>query len=228
MSRSVLPTMSHHRLSDDVSPSDIGLLRKRSYELCKRSVDIGASIALLILLSPLLFAVAVGVKLSSPGPVFFRQRRLSRGGAVFLCLKFRTMVKDAERLLQKSQDLAARFDANYKIVDDPRITRFGAYLRKTSLDELPQLWNVLRGEMTLIGPRPIVEPELAKYGAHGGRLLTVKPGLGGIWQVNGRSDTTYDERIAMDMDYIDSRSLWLDLRLLLLTAFVVMRGRGAY
>jgi len=108
------------------------------------------------------------------------------------------------------------------------VTRLGSYLRRTSLDELPQFWNVLRGEMSLIGPRPIVEPELSKFGSYAGRLLQVKPGLGGIWQVSGRSDTSYAERVEMDLRYVEDRSLALDLRLLILTAWVVIQGRGAY
>jgi lipopolysaccharide/colanic/teichoic acid biosynthesis glycosyltransferase len=124
--------------------------------------------------------------------------------------------------------MRAQFSDNYKIRNDPRVTRFGAFLRRTSLDELPQLWNVLKGDMSLIGPRPIVEAELIKYGRRAVRLLTVKPGLGGLWQVSGRSETTYNDRVALDMRYIDSRSLGLDLKLLLLTALTVLKGRGAY
>jgi lipopolysaccharide/colanic/teichoic acid biosynthesis glycosyltransferase len=198
------------------------------YELAKRGLDIAVSLVVLALLSPVLLAIALGVKLSSRGPVLFRQRRLGRGGRVFRCYKFRTMVQDAEAVLANCKDLLAQFDENYKLVNDPRITRLGAFLRKTSLDELPQFWNVLKGDMSLIGPRPIVEPELSRYGKDGGRLLEVKPGLGGIWQVSGRSDTSYAQRVAMDMAYIDSRSFWLDLRLLAATALVVIRGRGAY
>jgi len=138
------------------------------------------------------------------------------------------MVPNAEALLAQSSELLAQFDENYKLTKDPRVTRFGAFLRKTSLDEIPQLWNVLRGEMTLIGPRPIVEPELSRYGDDADRLLLVKPGLGGIWQVSGRSDTSYAQRVAMDMAYIESRSFWFDIRLLVATALVVIKGRGAY
>ncbi len=130
--------------------------------------------------------------------------------------------------LRQSSDLQSQFTANFKIKHDPRVTRLGSFLRKTSLDELPQLWNVLLGDLSLIGPRPIVPNELEKYGENGPVLLSVKPGLGGIWQVYGRSDTSYDQRIAMDLQYIEARSLWLDLKLLAQTAYVVIRGRGAY
>ena len=136
------------------------------------------------------------------------------------------MVPDAESQLAECRSQSRSSTRITRSNHDPRVTRVGAFLRRTSLDELPQLWNVLRGDMSLIGPRPIVEPELGKYGVHAGRLLTVKPGLGGIWQVSGRSDTIYAERVAMDMHYIEIRSLGLDLKLLILTALVVIRGEG--
>ncbi len=199
-----------------------------AYEAAKRALDLVAALALLAAAAPLMAAIAALVKLTSPGPVLFRHARLGRHGRPFSCLKFRTMVADAEARLQASAELRRAFEANFKIKDDPRLTPVGAVLRRTSLDELPQLWNVVRGELSLIGPRPIVAAEVAKYGEHAGRLLSVKPGLGGLWQVYGRSDTTYAQRVAMDMAYVERRSLRLDLKLLALTAAVVLRGRGAY
>jgi lipopolysaccharide/colanic/teichoic acid biosynthesis glycosyltransferase len=198
------------------------------YEHCKRVIDVVASLLSLILLMPLLVAIVACVRLSGRGPILFKQKRIGRDGKLFWCYKFRTMAPDAESQLSRSPELIAQFRENYKIKSDPRVTRVGAILRRTSLDEVPQLWNVLRGDMSLIGPRPIVEPELHKYGVHAGRLLTVKPGLGGIWQVSGRSTTSYADRVAMDMRYIEIRSLALDLKLMILTALVVIRGRGAY
>ena len=198
------------------------------YEVGKRAIDLVGSTSLIFLGLPVFIIVAFAIKMTSTGPLIFRQRRLGRGGCVFLCCKFRTMIQDAEFTLASSRELSSEFDSNFKIKKDPRVTPVGALLRRTSLDEFPQLWNVLRGEMSLIGPRPIVEPELEKYGAYGSRLLLVKPGLGGLWQVSGRSDTTYSERVAMDMNYIDSRSLSFDLQLIARTALVVIRGRGAY
>ncbi len=198
------------------------------YEVGKRVIDLIGSSSLMLLGLPVFVIVALAIKMTSTGPLIFRQRRLGLGGNVFLCCKFRTMVPDAERTLASCRELSSEFDSTFKIKKDPRVTPVGALLRRTSLDELPQLWNVFRGEMSLIGPRPIVEPELAKYGAYGSRLLLVKPGLGGLWQVSGRSDTTYPERVAMDMSYIDSRSLSFDLCLIARTALVVIRGRGAY
>jgi lipopolysaccharide/colanic/teichoic acid biosynthesis glycosyltransferase len=198
------------------------------YEQSKRVIDVVASLVALIVLMPLLVAIVACVRLSGRGPILFKQKRLGRDGRPFWCYKFRTMVPDAESQLSRSPELIARFRADYKIKSDPRVSRVGALLRRTSLDEFPQLWNVLRGDMSLIGPRPIVEPELDKYGVHAGRLLTVKPGLGGIWQVSGRSNTSYADRVAMDMRYVELRSLALDLKLMILTALVVIRGRGAY
>lgn len=211
------------------APSD-GLNHARGvgYEASKRTIDVIGAAVLLTIAFPLLAVLATCVRLTSPGPIVFSQKRLGRSGRRFSCFKFRTMVVDAEARLRGCDELAARFDENYKIKDDPRVTPVGAVLRRTSLDELPQLWNVLKGDMSLIGPRPIVEPERGKYGSYADRLLTVKPGLGGLWQVNGRSDTTYAERVAMDMLYIDSRTFRLDLTLLARTALVVLRGRGAY
>jgi len=201
--------------------------RERAYEWSKRTIDALGAAMLLLVFSPLILAVAVVIKITSPGPVFFEQVRLGRGGRPFRCLKFRTMVPDAEKRLQNDPVLRAVFESNYKIKNDPRVSRVGALLRRTSFDELPQLWNVLRGDMGLIGPRPIVPPELSKYGMHAKKLLTVTPGLSGLWQTCGRSETTYAQRVAFDMMYIDHRSLWLDLKLMVLTVVAVCRKVGA-
>jgi lipopolysaccharide/colanic/teichoic acid biosynthesis glycosyltransferase len=197
------------------------------YSATKRSVDVTVSATLLLLTLPVFAVVALLIKATSRGPVFFRHKRLGRGGREFGCLKFRTMVVDAEEQLKRDDLLRHKFEQDYKIKDDPRITRVGRILRKTSLDELPQLWHVLGGGMSLIGPRPIVRPELGKYSIYGNKLLTVKPGLSGLWQVCGRSDTTYPQRVMMDMHYIDHRSLTLDVRLMLLTIVAVARKSGA-
>ncbi len=197
------------------------------YRATKRGVDVTVSATLLLLTLPVFAVVALLIKVTSRGPVFFRHKRLGRGGREFGCLKFRTMVVDAEELLKRDDLLRHKFEQDFKIKDDPRITRVGRILRKTSLDELPQLWHVLSGGMSLIGPRPIVQPELGKYSIYGNKLLTVKPGLSGLWQVCGRSDTTYPQRVMMDMHYIDHRSLVLDLRLMVLTLVAVARKSGA-
>ncbi len=198
------------------------------YHVGKRCLDASVSLALIVMASPLLIVIAVAVKLTSKGPVFFAHRRLGLSGKHFDCLKFRTMSADAEERLKQDPQLRQRFEEKFKLEDDPRITQLGAFLRRTSLDELPQLFHVLTGEMSLVGPRPIVENELGKYSIYAKKLLTVKPGLSGLWQVCGRSHTTYPQRVMMDMHYIDHRCLTLDLRLLLLTASAVIRKSGAW
>jgi lipopolysaccharide/colanic/teichoic acid biosynthesis glycosyltransferase len=199
-----------------------------AYDVLKRLIDIFGALIAIISLFPVLIMVAAAIKATSSGSVLFKQRRLGRRGEEFWCYKFRTMVINAEELLQTTEKLRERFEENYKLKDDPRITTVGAWLRKTSLDELPQLFNILGGTMSFIGPRPIVPPERSKYREYADKLLSVKPGLGGYWQVYGRSDTTYEERVQMDMNYIDQRSLYLDLKLLMLTLVVAWKRQGAY
>jgi lipopolysaccharide/colanic/teichoic acid biosynthesis glycosyltransferase len=201
--------------------------QKVTYDMTKRGIDILGSLTLLLIALPLFLFVTVLIKVTSPGPVFFRQKRLGRHGKEFCLVKFRTMAVDAEERLKTDFLLKQQFADGYKIKGDPRVTCYGEFLRKTSLDELPQLWHVLKGDMSLIGPRPIVKPELSKYAIYGKKLLTVKPGLSGLWQACGRSETTYAERVLMDMQYIDHRCLYLDLELLLLTVPAVLRQNGA-
>jgi lipopolysaccharide/colanic/teichoic acid biosynthesis glycosyltransferase len=203
--------------------------RARSlYQLSKRGLDISVSLALLLIAMPVLFLIAVLVKMTSKGPVFFAHRRLGHNGKQFDCLKFRTMIADAEERLKSDPNLRQQFEEKFKLEDDPRITPLGNFLRRTSLDELPQLFHVLRGDMSLVGPRPIVQNELSKYSIYANKLLSVKPGLSGLWQVCGRSHTTYPQRVMMDMHYIDHRCLTLDLQLLLLTASAVVKKSGAW
>jgi lipopolysaccharide/colanic/teichoic acid biosynthesis glycosyltransferase len=199
-----------------------------AYEIAKRFLDIlGASCAILVSF-PVLIGIAVAIRATTGGPILFRHRRLGRGGVEFWCYKFRTMVVNAEQLLETDHQLRDRFQESYKLKVDPRTTRIGVWLRKTSLDELPQLWNILTGTMSLIGPRPIVPPERAKYHELADKLLSVKPGLGGYWQVYGRSNTTYAQRVEMDMTYIDNRSFLVDMKLLVLTFIVALKRQGAY
>jgi Undecaprenyl-phosphate galactose phosphotransferase WbaP len=198
----------------------------------KHSMDLLATVVGGLLISPLLIAIVVLIKLDSPGPVFYCQRRLGIKGSHFRCWKFRTMYTNAEQLLdeflQGNPDLRAEWEQNFKLRDDPRITRVGRFLRKTSLDELPQLWNILRGEMSLVGPRPIVDAEIPKYGRVYEMYRRIRPGISGLWQVSGRSDTGYAERVKLDAYYVHNWSVWLDLVILSRTAWTVMRGRGAY
>ena len=198
----------------------------------KTIVDYTFTIIGIILISPILLFIAAWIYKDSPGPIIFRHMRIGKGGKPFPCFKFRTMCIKADEKLQEllTNDPAARaeWEKDFKLKNDPRITKSGAFLRRTSLDELPQLLNVLRGEMSLVGPRPVIEAELPRYGDFLGDYLMVKPGITGMWQVNGRSDTTYDERVQMDSWYVRNWSVWLDFMLLFRTVKAVIAGKGAY
>ena len=197
----------------------------------KYVLDLSATVVGGLLISPLLIAITIAIKLDSPGPAFYAHRRVGIGGNHFRCWKFRTMHTNAEQLLnrflQGKPDLQAEWEQNFKLRNDPRVTRVGRFLRKTSLDELPQLWNVLRGEMSLIGPRPIVEAEISRYGTVYEMYQRIKPGISGFWQVSGRSDTSYAERVKLDAYYVHNWSVWLDLVILVRTVGCVILGRGA-
>jgi exopolysaccharide biosynthesis polyprenyl glycosylphosphotransferase len=198
------------------------------YSLFKRIFDVVSSTLLLIILSPLFLVLIVLVKLDSKGPVFFGHKRIGYKGETISVYKFRSMVQNAEEVLRNfTPEQKAEFEKNFKLDDDPRVTKIGAFLRKTSLDELPQLINIIKGDMSVVGPRPIVQKEVVKYGKYADKLFSVKPGLTGFWQANGRSDTTYDERVQMDMYYIDNRSTLLDIKILFKTVIAVIRKEGA-
>ncbi len=194
----------------------------------KLLLDYFIAIPGLILVSPFMVLIAVAIRLDSPGPVIHRRTVMGVNGHKFDAYKFRTMVVNGDEILSQYPHLRQELEENHKLVTDPRITRVGAFLRRTSLDELPQLFNVLRREMSLVGPRMISPPEMAKYNRWGMNLLTVQPGITGLWQVSGRSDVSYDERVRLDMQYIRNWSIWLDLQLLLQTIPAVVKGRGAY
>jgi lipopolysaccharide/colanic/teichoic acid biosynthesis glycosyltransferase len=194
----------------------------------KRWIDILSAFILLILLSPFLVVISIAIRLDSSGPIIFLRRVLGVDGREFDALKFRTMIVNADEWLQDHPELWAEYQANIKLKDDPRITRVGQWLRKLSLDELPQLVNVLRGEMSLVGPRMISPDELVKYGDVAQQRLTVRPGITGLWQVSGRQDVSYDERIRLDLAYINNWSIWLDLKILLQTIPTVLGRKGAY
>lgn len=198
------------------------------YSLFKRIFDVVSSTLLVIILSPLFLILIVLVKLDSKGPVFFGHKRIGYKGETISVYKFRSMVQNAEEVLRNfTPEQKAEFEKNFKLDDDPRVTKIGAFLRKTSLDELPQLINIIKGDMSVVGPRPIVQKEVVKYGKYADKLFSVKPGLTGFWQANGRSDTTYDERVQMDMYYIDNRSTLLDIKILFKTVIAVIRKEGA-
>jgi undecaprenyl-phosphate galactose phosphotransferase len=197
-------------------------------QLVKRVFDLIVGGAITVLLSPVLIVCALLVLMSGPGPILFHHVRLGKGRREFPQFKFRTMLKNADEILARDPELARRFHEGFKLKDDPRITRFGRFLRRWSLDELPQLFNVLRGEMSLVGPRPIVEREIEKYGVFADALFSITPGMTGLWQVSGRSDVGYEERVKLDLLYIERWTLWEDLRILLLTPGAVLGGRGSY
>lgn len=199
--------------------------------MVKRGLDLVVSATALVFLAPLLLLVAVAVRLESNGPVLFRQRRLGVGGRPFTIFKFRSMRSDAEDVLRQDPELYAEYVKNdFKLPEarDPRVTRLGAFLRRSSLDELPQLLNVLKGDMSLVGPRPIVPEEIGQYGAEAAVFLAVRPGVTGHWQINGRSLVGYPERAKLDIDYIVNWSLWQDLEILVKTVPRVFRSEGAH
>ena len=212
------------------APSVGGLLSARPWQLAlKRAVDlVGSTLGLLVLL-PLLMIAALAVKVSSPGPVFYVSERVGRDGRPFRMMKFRSMAHGAHDSRATHHHLNIHDSGPvFKIRDDPRVTRVGRFLRRCSIDELPQLWNVLRGDMSLVGPRPPLPEEFLLYGARERRRLDVKPGITCIWQVSGRSDLDFETWVDMDLAYIDTWSLRLDARLLGRTVAAVLTGRGAY
>jgi lipopolysaccharide/colanic/teichoic acid biosynthesis glycosyltransferase len=192
----------------------------------KRVLDVGLSVCLCPIVLPLIGFFALMVKLEDGGCCFYRRRVVGQAGE-FDAFKLRTMRADAEMILQRNPQLRAEYEKDFKLRNDPRVTRIGKLLRKLSLDELPQLLNVLKGQMSLVGPRMITRPELEKYGPYRDLLLTVKPGLTGYWQVSGRQEVSYDQRVSMDVFYINNWSLWLDFNILMRTVLVVISGRGA-
>lgn len=191
-----------------------------------------ASVVIFILLLPLLVVLGLLVLLDSRGPVIYKARRIGYSNTDFYVYKFRTMYQDADKklkdLLDSNPEFKSEFERDFKLRDDPRITRIGRFLRRTSLDELPQLINVLKGEMNLVGPRPIVRDEIKKYGSAFDELIKIKPGITGLWQVSGRNDLDYEKRVELDLFYIKNWSLWMDIMILMKTFFIVIKSRGAY
>jgi exopolysaccharide biosynthesis polyprenyl glycosylphosphotransferase len=194
----------------------------------KRAFDVVLSAASLVLLAPILFAIAAAIRITSPGEVLFRQTRCGLGGRKFTLYKFRSMVNNAEQLRAELNQLNELEGPAFKISDDPRITPVGRLLRRFSLDELPQLWNILRGDMSFVGPRPAVPDEVEKYEAWQRRRLRMRPGLTCIWVIEGRSHVKFHRWIQLDLAYIDNWSLWLDAKIFFRTIPIVISGRGAY
>ena len=198
----------------------------------KRIFDLVCTSAGLILGWPFLTVIALWIYIDSPGPVIFKHRRVGRNGKEFNCYKFRSMCVDADvklkELLTRDPQARKEWETEFKLKNDPRITKSGAFLRKTSLDELPQLFNVLKGEMSLVGPRPIIQDEVPKYGPYIKDFYMVRPGITGMWQTSGRSDTTYEERVQMDTWYVRNWNVWFDIVLIWRTIAVVLKHKGAY
>jgi exopolysaccharide biosynthesis polyprenyl glycosylphosphotransferase len=194
----------------------------------KAALDTIVAVTAVIVLAPVYVTIAVAVKLDSPGPIFHRRRVLGQGGVAFNCFKFRSMRVDGDAILAAQPELVAALARDHKLRNDPRVTRLGGFLRRTSLDELPQFFNVLLGQMSVVGPRMIAPAEHERYGQWDVNLLTVKPGITGLWQVSGRSDISYERRVQLDMYYIRNWTIWFDFQILLQTIPAVLKRRGAY
>ena len=216
---------------DDLDIASNLLLHPSSLRL-KRVFDVVASVFFILAGLPLAALIALAIRLETRGPVFFRHTRVGRHGRKFILWKFRSMVVNADALLddylRMHPELLDEWNRTHKLKQDPRVTRVGRLLRRSSLDELPQLWNVLRGDMSMVGPRPIVEEEMAKYGPAAALYVRVPPGLTGLWQISGRNDTSYRQRVELDTRYIREWSIGMDLVVLWKTVRVVLRGHGAY
>ncbi len=203
-------------------------------DVAKRLFDIGFSLSVLILCSPVYLILACAIAFTSSGSIFYIQQRVGKDYRPFGCIKFRTMIPDADRVLAdmmaESESLRAEFSENFKLKEDPRITKIGKFLRVTSLDEFPQFINVLKGEMSVVGPRPLVPDEIERYGESIDRVLSIRPGITGLWQVSGRNDLPYAQRIRIDVSYVKLRNFWLDLHIILKTVRVMVmpRNNGAY
>ncbi|MBD2560925.1 sugar transferase [Nostoc sp. UIC 10607] len=203
-------------------------------EFAKRLFDIVFSLSVLILFFPVYLILTLLIAFSSEGPIFYIQERVGKNYKAFNCIKFRTMVSNADEILMQmmetSPELRQEFESSFKLKQDPRITKIGRFLRITSLDEFPQFWNVLKGDMSVVGPRPLVAEELPKYGCHIDEILTIRPGITGLWQVSGRNDIPYPRRVQIDLHYARFRNFWLDLWIILKTVDVVIlpKNNGAY
>ena len=203
-------------------------------EFAKRLFDILFSLLVLILFSPVYLVLTLLIASSSQGPIFYIQERVGKNYKPFNCIKFRTMVSNADEVLMQmmetSPELRHEFETSFKLKHDPRITKIGRFLRITSLDEFPQFWNVLKGDMSVVGPRPLVKEELPKYGSAIEEILTIRPGITGLWQVSGRNDIPYPRRVQIDLHYVKFGNLWLDLWIILKTVGVVVipKNNGAY
>lgn len=203
-------------------------IKNKPYIYVKRGIDVILSTIALVVLSPLFLILAILIKLDSKGPVFFLHTRIGKNGKNIKIYKFRTMVTNAEELIKEfTPEQMKEYKENYKLTNDPRITKIGKFLRKTSLDELPQLINIIKGDLSIIGPRPVVKDELEKYGENIAKFLSVTPGLTGNWAANGRNNTTYEERMRLELEYVDNISLKTDIKIFFQTIYAVIKKEGA-
>ena len=205
-------------------------IRKKIYKITKRIFDFISSFCAIVVLFPIFVLIALLIKLDSKGKIFFKHKRIGQNGKYIYLYKFRTMYLDADKRLEKlleNPEIKKEWEENFKLNNDPRITKIGKILRKTSLDELPQLFNILKGEMSLVGPRPVIAGEIEKYGKDKSKFLSVLPGLTGWWACNGRSDIDYDERIKLELYYVEHCSILLDIKCILKTILVVFKRSGA-
>lgn len=198
------------------------------YEICKRGIDIIGAGSGLLLLSPVIAIVACAVKFTSKGPIFFSQKRVGKNGQLFDMYKFRSMVVNAEELKEKLAHQNEMSGPMFKMKDDPRVTNVGKFIRKTSLDELPQLWNVLKGDMSLVGPRPSLPKEVKQFEKWMYKRLTVKPGLTCYWQVSGRNNIDFEDWMKLDISYVEDRNLWIDIKLIFKTVLVLFGDKNAH
>lgn len=218
------------KLDGTVNSQQIVVRRNKPYLFAKRVLDyIGSGIGI-ILFSPILLIIAIVIKLEDGGPIIFKQERIGHNGRHFNIYKFRSMRIDAEELKAKLLDQNEVEGAMFKMKDDPRVTRFGKFIRKHSLDELPQFFNVFLGDMSLVGPRPPLVDEVAKYTAYEKQRLLVRPGLSGLWQISGRNNLSFADMVELDLEYIQTRSIWLDIKIIVKTAWdmVAIKKNGAF
>lgn len=225
---SLQKTMDEQQLVVEKIDECVSKSKIKAYDILKRFIDIIIGTIGLIICIPIFIIIGIAIKIDSKGPVFFKHKRIGKHGKKLEIYKFRTMIENAEEAMKNfTEEQKKEFAENFKLENDPRVTRVGKILRKTSLDELPQIINILKGEMSIIGPRPVVRSELEKYGSNQDKFLSVAPGLTGNWAANGRSDVSYEERMALELDYIENRNLILDMKIFFKTILSVLKGRGA-
>lgn len=225
---SLQKTMDEQQLVVEKIDECVSKSKIKAYDILKRFIDIIIGTIGLIICIPIFIIIGIAIKIDSKGPVFFKHKRIGKHGKKLEIYKFRTMIENAEEAMKNfTEEQKKEFAENFKLENDPRVTRVGKILRKTSLDELPQIINILKGEMSIIGPRPVVKSELEKYGSNQDKFLSVAPGLTGYWAANGRSDVSYEERMALELYYVNNRSLFLDMKIFFKTIGSVLKGRGA-